>query len=178
MHTTYRCEDRAVVWGAIHWDCFKLLCISLKTCTKLARECKKPALQKVSNPRNCTQVKNIKKQISAQKQISRDGIYNLYAPALNIFPNLVSILSLKEILDMVNDLLTLQSDEFQIILTYDTTFANNCIYKNVKTSEKKLQRSQTYICKICASRLRQLMSTCPLFTCFHIFNHCRHIKTV
>ena len=83
------------------------------------------------NPRNQQQVKNVQKQIRAKQRISRDDIYNLYALAIeldsfiwqiDIYPNLDSIIGLEDILNLVNDLLTLQSDEFQVILAYDTTF--------------------------------------------------------
>ena len=65
------------------------------------------------------------------QQISRDDIYNLYALALeldnfvwpiDIFPNLDSIIGLTDIINLFNDLLTLQSEDFQLILAYDTTF--------------------------------------------------------
>ena len=58
-------------------------------------------------------------------------MYNLYALALelddfiwqiDIFPNHDCIFGLKEMMDTVNDLLTLQTNEFQIILAYDTNF--------------------------------------------------------
>ena len=41
---------------------------------------------------------------------------------IDIYSNLDSIIGLEDILNLVNDLLTLQSDEFQVILAYDTTF--------------------------------------------------------
>ena len=83
------------------------------------------------NPRNREQIKNAQKQIKAKQCISRDDIYNLYVLALelddfiwqiDIFPNLDCIVGLKDIMILFNDLLTLQSEEFQIILAYDMTF--------------------------------------------------------
>ena len=101
------------------------------TYTSLVKECNEPKSQGVLNPRNREQVRNAQKQILAKQQISRDDIYNLYALALeiddfiwqiDIFPNLDSVIGLKNIMDLFNDLLTLQSNEFQIVLAYDTTF--------------------------------------------------------
>ena len=98
------------------------------TYTNLVRECNQSNVQGILNPRNREQVRNAQKQIIARQQISRDDIYSLYALALelddfiwqlDIFHNLDSIIGLKGIIDLFNDLLTLQSEEFQIIFAYD-----------------------------------------------------------
>ena len=58
-------------------------------------------------------------------------MYNLYALALelddficqiDIYPNLDSVVGPKDIMNIFNDLLTLQSNELTLIMTYDTTF--------------------------------------------------------
>ena len=86
------------------------------TYTNLVRECNQSNVQGVLNPRNRKQVRNAQKQIKARQQRSRDDIYNLFALALelddfiwqtDIFPNLDSIIGLKGIMDIFNDLLTL-----------------------------------------------------------------------
>ena len=102
------------------------------TYSKLISKHNEPKTRGVMNPINRQQVKNVqKKQLRAKQRISRDDLYNLYALAIeldnfiwqiDIYPNLNSIIGLEDILNLVNDLLTLQSDEFQVILAYDTTF--------------------------------------------------------
>ena len=41
---------------------------------------------------------------------------------VDLYPNIDAVIGLKDILDLYNDLLTVQYDELWIILSYDTTF--------------------------------------------------------
>ena len=41
---------------------------------------------------------------------------------IDLYPILDEIIGLKDVSDMLNDLLKVQSNEFQITLAYDTTF--------------------------------------------------------
>ena len=101
------------------------------TYQKLVKKCTNSKEQGVMNPRNKIQIKNLKNYIRAKKCISRDDIYNLYAMAtkfdnffwqIDLSPNLDAIIGLKDILDLFSDLLTVQSNELQLILAHDTTF--------------------------------------------------------
>ena len=47
---------------------------------------------------------------------------------IDIFPNFDVVIGLKDIFDMFNDLLTVQSSEFQIVLAYDTIFQPGIFY--------------------------------------------------
>ena len=89
------------------------------------------------NPRNKRQIKNLQNCVRAKKCISGEDIYNLHAMAtefnhffwqIDLYPNLDAIIVLKDILDMFNNLLTVQSNEFLITLAYDTTFHLGGLY--------------------------------------------------
>ena len=101
------------------------------TYQKFVKKCTHSNVQGVMNPRNIRQTLNLQNHIGAKKCISRGDTYNIYAMTtqfdnffwqIDLYPKLDAMISLKDILDMFTDLLTVQSNEFQITLAYDTTF--------------------------------------------------------
>ena len=90
-----------------------------------------PQAQGILNPRNMRQVWNLKQELNSEKRISRDDLYNLLLLAyhledfvlqIDLFPDVDCILGSPEIFKLFNEMLTLQSNDFQLVLYYDTTF--------------------------------------------------------
>ena len=88
------------------------------------------AHQGILNPRNSEQVRNIVKSEKRKFKVSHDEMFstvqvahqlNDYVHECNYYPDLKIVAGSKEILDELNDLLTLESDE-PVVLSYDTTF--------------------------------------------------------
>ena len=88
-------------------------------------------MQGVLTPRNIKQIKNFQVQKRASQRISKDDVGNLLELAyqlndfvwdIDVYPELDVVIGLKEMMDIFNELLTTQSDKFQISLGYDTTF--------------------------------------------------------
>ena len=77
----------------------------------MIQKCNTSNVQGVLNPRNREQVRNEQKQILRNQQIGTDDI-----------------IGLTDIINLFNDLLTLQSEDFQLILAYDTTFQHGDFY--------------------------------------------------
>ena len=86
--------------------------------------------QGICNPRNLRQVQNVKRTVDESKRLSKDGIYNIIELAyhipdfvlqIDIFPDLVAVLGVKNIFTEFKKLLRLKSDS-PLRLGYDTTF--------------------------------------------------------
>ena len=120
-----------------------------KVYKKLVTENIDPERQGVANPRNTKQVKNVQSKTRAESRLGRDDIYNLvllanhldgFVKHITVYPDLVAIFSLPEILQQFNQLLEVKSYE-QIFLSYDTTFnLGDCyvsavVFKNVLFKE-------------------------------------------
>lgn len=87
-------------------------------------------MQGVANPRNSKQVKNALQKRRGDQLLSRDDLYNFFqlsshldgfVKQLTLYPDLVAVVSLPEIITQFNQLLDVKSDE-QLYLSYDTTF--------------------------------------------------------
>jgi hypothetical protein len=86
--------------------------------------------QAVLTPRDDEQIRNIAKKVRREKRLSHDELYSTleiayhvdsFVHAYSIFPDLQCVIGLKDILDELNNLILLQSDE-PLLLSYDTTF--------------------------------------------------------
>ena len=85
----------------------------------------------VMNARDVKQVKNITTSVKSEKKLSKDEIYNLillgyhlegFVHEIKVFPDLVAILGLPEMLDVFNQLLDIDYTSFSVCMGYDTTF--------------------------------------------------------
>lgn len=95
--------------------------------------------QGVSNPRNINQVRMQQKQVRTRRQISQDQIYNSlqlayhlegFVQKISIFPDLVIVLGLQDLLQELNKVLLVKSDE-PVVISYDTTFNLGDFYLSI-----------------------------------------------
>ena len=87
-------------------------------------------MQGIANPRNTKQVKNVQQKKKEGSMLSRDDLYNLiqlsshldgFVKHVTLYPDLVCIISLPEVITQFNQLVDVKSTE-QLFLSYDTTF--------------------------------------------------------
>jgi hypothetical protein len=85
---------------------------------------------RVSQSRNTKQVKNILSQEKYEKALSKDYIYNLvllayqlngFISEILVYPDLLAVVALPEIIETFKDIIELKSDE-PVYLVYDKTF--------------------------------------------------------
>ena len=108
--------------------------------------------QAVANPRNTKQVKNILSQQKYEQALSKDDIYNLvllayqlnsFISEILVYPYLLAVVALPEIIETFKDIIELKSDE-PVYLVYDTTFnLGDCyvspiVFKHVLFEESPL----------------------------------------
>ena len=97
----------------------------------------------VLQPRNSTQVENVRGKILRRQSISNNALYNLHELAVDVpsfvhsiktYPDLVCICDEKSMLNELDRVLPLDSPSCQL-LSYDTTFQLGDFY--ISTREKK-----------------------------------------
>lgn len=95
--------------------------------------------QGVLNPRNAKQIRNIQAKMNKARRLSHDEIYNTLQLAyhldnfvhhFSIFPDLQCFVANKELLQELNKILQVKSDEIPL-LSYDTTFLIGDFYVSV-----------------------------------------------
>ena len=87
-------------------------------------------MQGIANPRNKKQVKNVQQKKTEGSMLNRDDLYNLiqlsshldgFVKHVTLYPDLVCIISLPEVITQFNQLVDVKSTE-QLFLSCDTTF--------------------------------------------------------
>jgi hypothetical protein len=86
--------------------------------------------QGVKNSRIINQIKNLQKQVRAERRLSHDQIYNSlqlayhvdgFVHKISVYPDLTVVLRLPDLLQELNKMLIFKSDE-PVVISYDTTF--------------------------------------------------------
>lgn len=95
--------------------------------------------QGVLNPKNAKQISNIQKKMNKSRRLSHDEIYNTlqlayhldnFVHQFSIFPDLQCFVANKELLQELNKILQVKSDEIPL-LSYDTTILIGDFYVSV-----------------------------------------------
>lgn len=104
--------------------------------------------QGVTNARNLNQVKMAAKHMKAKRRILHDQLYNSlqlayqidgFVHGITVFPDLAIVFGSTEIIQEVNKLLKVKSDE-PVLLSYDTTFELGDFYLSILVAKHILFR--------------------------------------
>ena len=107
--------------------------------------------RELTNPRNTKQIKNVQQKKTEGSMLNRDDLYNLiqlsshpdgFVKHVKLYPDLVCIVSLPEMITQFNQLVDVKSTE-QLFLSYDTFNLGDCyvsaiVFKHILFKETPL----------------------------------------
>ncbi|XP_076036819.1 uncharacterized protein LOC143022480 [Oratosquilla oratoria] len=145
------------------------------------------AYQGVLNPRNVTQVKNIKKAVNAEWRLSKDDLYNTvqlayhlkdFVHQVTVYPDLVCIVGVKCLLDELDKVLQGSPVIPAGFLIHERKFqqVHKQFFSMMKEHVTHLQKDSLHV-PIVVDRETGITNAieiaCPSFDIFHCWNHIR-----